>query len=228
MKKSRYIDTGSGILPDAKTYWENKFRPCNKFYPRPLPKDPSVTCQFDVTMFLRYNDQVIKKIIRDHKLDYPQINDCVEACPEFVMRKVTYTGDDNQFGVPEFWLFAPETWHYRRGDCEDMNNLAMTLIINCSCVTPDMLWRFRSCAGSVRQSPTAPLGGHLWGTFCRFEDDEHVKIDTCYYPDNTPIKHRELVADDPHYLSVWFSYTALQAYSFDDLQPAGRLRKREW
>lgn len=208
--------------PKTREYWESKHPAIEQTYKgRPLP-DGSGTAEFDVRRFVWSRDLFLDRLVADLKLKTLPINDAIQRIQQWVVQNIEYT-DDGTLGSSEFWLFPSETLQRKRGDCEDGGCLISSLIL--AILPPEEHWRVRVAAGWVKPTPSAPEGGHGYCTFCRFEDNEWVVIDWCYFEDaNTPIPQKPIVKDNPRYKAVWFSFNHEKAWSHVNFAMGGRAK----
>jgi hypothetical protein len=90
----------------------------------------------------------------------------------FIARSIRYVHDSEKQTKEDFWLFPPEIYTLRQGDCEDGSFLLASLLI-ASGISPFCV---RVVLGEVFDENGASLGGHCWpayknemGTWCILE-----------------------------------------------------------
>lgn len=100
----------------------------------------------------------------------------------FIAEQIRYIHDITEYKKGDFWLFPPETFQLRKGDCEDSSFLLASLLI-ASGISPFCV---RVVLGRAHDGTNRPLGGHCWpiyknelGRWCILEstlDDEPVRM----------------------------------------------------
>lgn len=75
-----------------------------------------------------------------------------------IARQIQYVHDTTKYKKDDFWLFPPETWQIRRGDCEDGSFLLASLLI-ASGISPFCV---RVVLGMAFDGSGKSLGGHCW------------------------------------------------------------------
>jgi hypothetical protein len=78
-----------------------------------------------------------------------------------IARKITYVHDTTKYKKDDFWLFPPETWQIKKGDCEDGSFLLASLLI-ASGISPFCV---RVVLGRAFDRSGKPLGGHCWPVY---------------------------------------------------------------
>lgn len=206
-------------------YWHAKHPVKNIVYRgRPLPGGGSY--EMDVRNFLWPQDCVLQKIVAQAGLLNATIDATAWACQKFVVDNIKYVADKKALKADEYWLFAPETWVRRRGDCEDGAILIASLLLNT--LPPQAYWRVRLVAGWVQDKPDTRSYGHCYVAYCRTTDNEWVTLDWCFYQDSNVLVHNKpLLKNRGQYGDAWFSTTCDFAYSHEAIRLTGRVQNHE-
>lgn len=80
---------------------------------------------------------------------------------DFVARTITYVHDNEKQNKEDFWLFPPEIYVLKKGDCEDGSFLLASLLI-ASGISPFCV---RLVLGEVFDEQGTSLGGHCWPVY---------------------------------------------------------------
>ncbi|MDA8242143.1 MAG: hypothetical protein M0Z67_17465 [Nitrospiraceae bacterium] len=78
-----------------------------------------------------------------------------------IARQIQYVHDTTKYKKDDFWLFPPETWQLRKGDCEDGSFLLASLLI-ASGISPFCV---RVVLGMAFDGSGKSLGGHCWPVY---------------------------------------------------------------
>jgi hypothetical protein len=78
-----------------------------------------------------------------------------------IARQIKYVHDTTKYKKDDFWLFPPETWQIKQGDCEDGSFLLASLLI-ASGISPFCV---RVVLGEAFDGDGKPLGGHCWPVY---------------------------------------------------------------
>ncbi len=203
-------------------FWHNKHPVTNQMYKgRPLPGTDK-RYEMDIRHFIWPKDITLLDVIGSNNLSKDNNDNTALEVQNFVVDYLTYV-EDNTLGSSEYWLFPEETLELKKGDCEDGAILIASLLLN---ATPaEQHWRVRVSAGWVRESPTAPQGGHAYCTYCRCSDNKWVILDWCYFPDHgLPVSQKLLASEKKMYKDIWFSFNHQYAYSHTSFIVEGRVR----
>lgn len=193
-------------------FWNNK-RPKNVigYTGRAIPKKNTLSegvvlkerVQIDVKTMVCSNDAFLQKIITNHSLKGSSHDETISNIQKWVVKNVSYLGDDINNYTMEYWQFPFETLADKTGDCEDGSLLIASLALNCGVPS----FRLRINAGMVQEAPTAPQGGHAYVSYLRECDNQWVVIDWCYFEDSAvPISSKVLHKDNQYYKNVIFSF----------------------
>jgi hypothetical protein len=79
----------------------------------------------------------------------------------FITKHVKYVYDTTEYKKGDFWLFPPETFQIRKGDCEDGSFLLASLLI-ASGISPFCV---RVVLGRAYDETGRSLGGHCWPVY---------------------------------------------------------------
>lgn len=80
---------------------------------------------------------------------------------DFVARNIKYVHDSEQQRREDFWLFPPEIYTLKQGDCEDSSFLLGSLLL-VSGISPFCV---RIVLGEVRGENGKSIGGHCWPVY---------------------------------------------------------------
>ena len=80
---------------------------------------------------------------------------------DFISQNIKYVHDSERQGKEDFWLFPPEIYTLRKGDCEDGSFLFASLLI-ASGISPFCV---RVVLGEVFDENGRSLGGHCWPVY---------------------------------------------------------------
>jgi hypothetical protein len=80
---------------------------------------------------------------------------------DFVARNITYVHDSEKQYKEDFWLFPPEIYTLKKGDCEDSSFLLATLLI-ASGISPFCV---RIVLGEVFDKNRRSTGSHCWPVY---------------------------------------------------------------
>ncbi|MBI5634098.1 MAG: transglutaminase domain-containing protein [Nitrospirae bacterium] len=80
---------------------------------------------------------------------------------QFVAGSITYVYDTTKYKKGDFWLFPPETYQIKKGDCEDGSFLLASLLIAGN-ISPFCV---RVVLGEVFDEKNKSLGGHCWPVY---------------------------------------------------------------
>jgi hypothetical protein len=80
---------------------------------------------------------------------------------DFIAQNVSYIHDSEKQRKEDFWLFPPEVYALRKGDCEDGSFLLASLLITCG-ISPFCV---RVVLGEVFDENGRSLGGHCWPAY---------------------------------------------------------------
>ena len=75
-----------------------------------------------------------------------------------IIKHIEYVHDIKKYKKDDFWLYPPETWQIRKGDCEDGSFLLASLLI-ASGISPFCV---RVVLGMAFDRSGKSLGGHCW------------------------------------------------------------------
>lgn len=197
----------------------------------PTCKNHTVTerMPLDVRNLICADDVMLQEVIIKHNLKADTFDETMLRIQKFVCSFLTYVGDDQQQGTPEYWQFPFETLYSKLGDCEDFAILIASLARNAGIPS----YRIRVVAGLVKPHEiTAPEGGHGWAMYLRggTEDakdvGEWVAIDGCFYADpHISIDQKPILRENPLYKEIWFSFNDQHAFASHDLQIEPRVTK---
>jgi len=193
------------------TYWNSKWPTAPIIYSGRVSRVDNKSLSVDVKDFITPNDVLLQEIASRYSLKKNTMNLTAWEVQKFVVKFLTYKYDTDSQLCPEFWQFPFETLQSQIGDCEDGAILTASLCI----VAGIPAWRVKVSAGWVKDSPTAPQGGHAYCIFLadRPESErklEWVILDWCYYED-TPIapENKPLARDGGYnncYKDTWFTF----------------------
>ena len=171
--------------------------------------------KIDVKTMLAVEDNLIKEIVGKNNLRGNTFDDTILKIQKWVVQNIKYIGDDLSQGTIEYWQFPFETLAARVGDCEDGAVLIAAMAISAGVPS----FRVRVVAGMVKQSPTAPEGGHAYVSYLRESDNQWVVIDWCYYEDSkTQVTDKVILKDNPYYKKMWFSFNNQYSWSNEQLE----------
>lgn len=179
-------------------YYNNKYPKIDATYRR---ADKLGELQIDVRQFLNPNNHLLPSIISE--------SDDEKALEglSWVIDNITYTPDKTQHGLNEYWSYAYETMHARKGDCEDGAILLYDMLRHAGIPA----WKLRLSAGFVKLGSNKV--GHAYLTYFCNETDQWVILDWCYWPNPIPINLRKAYHDEKNYLKIWFSFNELYAWA---------------
>jgi predicted transglutaminase-like cysteine proteinase len=80
---------------------------------------------------------------------------------DFVARNISYVHDSEKQSKEDFWLFPPEIYTLKQGDCEDGSFLLATLLI-ASGISPFCV---RIVLGEVFNTNGRSIGSHCWPVY---------------------------------------------------------------
>ena len=189
---------------DLEHYYNNKYPKSAKLYSgRALPDGEKL--KIDVRNFYTPIDVTLPKI--NHTL--LNFDDIARTTLHYVHKNIEYTTDKTQVGLPEFWMFAFETMHTKKGDCED----GAILIANILLKSGIPYWRIRIMAGDVKIDSST--GGHAYCCYLSDKDNKWYVLDWCYYytESNSWLSWQ----DAKRYTDVWFSFNTKYCFSNDKL-----------
>ena len=178
-------------------FWNNKLPKSNVTYSaRPAPtKDKNIP--IDVRLFYNEDDSSIPKISAESN------DEIAKQALAYVIQKIRYTSDTDQFKMNEMWLFSWETQFLKKGDCEDGSILLANILLKSG--VP--YWRVRLNAGDVKG------GCHAWVTYLTEEDNEWVILDWCYFPGNDVRDLKKTWKEaEQEYFTIWFSWNKKYAF----------------
>jgi hypothetical protein len=186
-------------------YHNNKYPKSVKLYTgRTLP-NLTDKLKIDVRNFYTPNDIVIPKI-NNTLLNY---DDIAKAALYYVYKNITYISDKTQFNVPEFWMFPFETYHTKKGDCED----GAILLANILLKSGIPYWRIRIVAGDVKSGNDT--SGHCYCCYLKEDTNEWYILDWCFFYNES--KQWLKWKDAKKYLNIWFSFNTKYCFSNDKL-----------
>jgi len=207
-KKTETVSSDFG-----KEYWDNKYEKAPILYGGRTHKTKNDSIAIDVTQFVSPNDVILQEIVKKYKLKRETLNATALEVQRWVVKFMNYVGDEKTSGVPEFWQFAFEAVQSGTGDCEDGAILMANLLINAGIP----VWRVKVGAGYVRESPTAPQGGHAYCLYLSDDPTDEKKLswkilDWCYYEDSSvSIENKPKAKDGGYkgcYGDVWFTFNS--------------------
>lgn len=185
-------------------YWNNK-RP--KIYQEYLRHETDGDYQIDVRNFFQPYDEVIPKVTGE------DFDDIARNALIWVMEHITYVPDNSNdtYKTNEYWAYAYQTMHHRKGDCED----GAILLANIMLRSGIPYWRIRLNAGSVNG------GGHAYVTYLREFDNNWTVLDWCYWANYKRVAERPTHDQEQNYTNknrnfyIWFSWN--MKYSFGQM-----------
>ncbi len=220
-KKEEKVVKLSNLDPE---FWNNKWPKAPIIYSGRTLKTANDKIGIDVKTFLTTNDEVLQAIVKKYGLKKATPNVTVLAVQKWVVRFLTYKGDDDTNKCPEFWQFPFETISSKVGDCEDGAILIAALCLNAGIPA----FRIKVAAGYVQPEPTAPQGGHAYCIYLA-EDDNWKIIDWCYYEDSMlPVDKKPLAKDGGQknaYKDVWFTFNSEFSWNQTALTVGNRIAK---
>lgn len=176
----------------------------------------------DVRNLISADDVMLQELIAKNNLKGASHDDTMMRIQKFVCSFLTYVGDDEQQGSPEYWQFAFETLYSKLGDCEDGAILITSLGINAG-VPP---FRLRVAAGLVQPEKTAPEGGHGYCVYLR-ESNDWTILDWCYFQNpNVAMKDKPIAKEDTRYKEVWFSFNNQFAWSNTEFEIPNKIKDK--
>lgn len=120
---------------------------------------------------------------------------------KYVIKRTTYQDDQVTNKTPEYWQDAKTTHYIKKGDCED----GAILILKLMQLAGVPAWRRKLCAGYVKWSKTAPLGGHAYAIYLA-DDNKWYVLDWCYFPNNSlryfKVRPHSKIS---YYGDIWFT-----------------------
>jgi len=124
----------------------------------------------DIREWLSFEDNIImKEILKElkdnHKLPTTKnpgdFDKRAMIIWQFVAERVKYVYDTTKYKKGDFWLFPPETYQIKKGDCEDGSFLLASLLI-ASGISPFCV---RVVLGEVFDEKDKSIGGHCWPVY---------------------------------------------------------------
>lgn len=124
----------------------------------------------DIRDWISFHDNIImKKILselrKEHHLPMTKqpgdFDKRAMVVWQFVTKNVRYVYDTEHYKMDDFWLFPPETYQIRKGDCEDGSFLLASLLI-VGGISPFCV---RVVLGTAYDENDDPLGGHCWPVY---------------------------------------------------------------
>ena len=124
----------------------------------------------DIREWLSFEDNIIMKDILKHlKANYGlpstknpgDFDKRAMIIWQFVAERIKYCYDTTKYKKGDFWLFPPETYQIKKGDCEDASFLLASLLI-ASNISPFCV---RVVLGEVFDEKNKSLGGHCWPVY---------------------------------------------------------------
>jgi hypothetical protein len=120
---------------------------------------------------------------------------------DFVARNIKYVHDSEQQRKGDFWLFPPEIYTLKKGDCEDCSFLLASLLL-ASGISPFCV---RIVLGEVIDAKGKSIGGHCWpvyknemGKWCIIEST--LNRIPSYFPEaDKPTEQKQLFHYIPYY-----------------------------
>lgn len=197
----------------GKDYWDNKYEKAPILYGGRTLKTKNEQIAIDVTQFVSPNDVILQEIVNKYKLKKDTYNATAWEVQKWVVKFMQYIGDEKTSGVAEFWQFAFEAVQSGIGDCEDGAILMANLLINAGIPA----WRVKVGAGYVRESPTAPQGGHAYCIYLADDSSDEKGmswkiLDWCYFEDSAiPVERKPKAKDGGYkgcYGDVWFTFNS--------------------
>ena len=176
-------------------YWNNKWKKTTVLYSLKGGSKENVR-----NIFGHYNDEMVE-LANEFKANHSDEGSRAFAIFIYAKNNLKYVSDSTKHNRPEFWQKSSETHTSLTGDCEDgaiwINDMMMLAGIPA--------YRRKLCAGWVKASETAPLGGHAYCIFLA-NDLEWYVLDWCYYPTTCrqawkKIPQRSL----PYYKEIWWT-----------------------
>lgn len=98
-------------------YWNNKWPKAPIIYGGRALRGKSDRVGVDVKNFIVSNDEILKDIVKQYRLEKRDFDETAWAVQKWVVRFLTYKYDDDLNKTPEFWQFPFETIHSQHGDC---------------------------------------------------------------------------------------------------------------
>jgi hypothetical protein len=180
--------------------------------------NPQNRYELDVRVFAQagMNDQQLIDHVRNAKATVQQImaeNPNLtfhQACDEAVLRvaratPLNYYYDYQTYNATEFWAFSFETWHTRRGDCDDWSHLRHVLY-RIAGVPAGLL---RVVCGDTKGN----LGGHCSNYYLASDKKfYHINSTSNIYSRND-WKDKDDPNDKMGIGDVWFSYNDVYSWS---------------
>lgn len=155
------------------------------------------------TEYLDTNDSKFKSLAAEITKGDPTQDSKMQDLLNYVMTKVQYQLDEDNYGVDEYWAMPEQTDASKKGDCEDGAFYLASLALN-SGVESD---RIRVYGGLVNDG-SGGAAGHAWVAYRRETDNQWVTMDWCYYANDTAVRDRTLMKDDPNLLLPFFYVTS--------------------
>lgn len=124
----------------------------------------------DIREWISFEDNIImKEILKDLKArqELPTTKNPGDfdmramVIWQFVAEHVKYVYDTTKYKKGDFWLFPPETYQIKKGDCEDGSFLRASLLI-ASGISPFCV---RVVLGEVFDEKNKSIGGHCWPVY---------------------------------------------------------------
>ncbi|MBI5846342.1 MAG: transglutaminase domain-containing protein [Nitrospirae bacterium] len=121
----------------------------------------------DIREWISFEDNIImKEILKDLRADCGlpstknpgDFDKRARVIWQFAAESITYVYDTTKYKKADFWLFPPETYQIRKGDCEDGSFLLASLLIAAG-ISPFCV---RVVLGEVFDEKSKSLGGHCW------------------------------------------------------------------
>ncbi len=124
----------------------------------------------DIREWISFEDNIIMKDIlkelkENHKLPSTKNRGDFDKRAmivwQFVAEHVTYVYDTTKYKKGDFWLYPPETYQIKKGDCEDGSFLLASLLI-ASGISPFCV---RVVLGMAHDEAGKSSGGHCWPVY---------------------------------------------------------------
>ena len=161
----------------------------------------------DYRQYLQIGNQQVKNLVGTIVAPGDTNDQKADKILKWVTENITYTLDEAQYHLGEYWAKPTETLKSGKGDCEDGAFLLQSMLLAAG-VPVD---RVRTYAGLVKGGSYG-LGGHAWTIYKRESDNKWVDLDWCYYPDSTSVTSKETFKSQDEYVDAYWWMNAYGTY----------------
>lgn len=155
------------------------------------------------TEYLDLNDSKFKALAREITKGDATQDAKMQDLLAYVMTNVQYQLDIDNYGTDEYWAMPEQTDTKKTGDCEDGAFYLASLALNAGIESE----RVRVYGGLVNDG-SGGAAGHAWVSYRRETDNQWVTMDWCYYANDTAVRDRPLMKEDPNLLLPFFYVTS--------------------